>query len=67
MNDTLLKAAIDRFLKTVNASAQKELEKSLRKALAEGSLREGDTLTTSVTLVNDKIDLNVTIFSKIAL
>ena len=67
MNDEALKAAVDRFLKTVSFKAQRELEKVVRTAVANGKLKPGEPLTASVTLSNDKIDLNVTIFSKIEL
>ena len=43
------------------------IEKVVRNALANGRLQNGETLTTAVTLANDKVDLNVTIFSKIEL
>jgi hypothetical protein len=39
----------------------------VRRALADGKLRLGEALTTSVTLSNEKVDLDVTIFSKIEL
>ena len=39
----------------------------MRNALANGKLRRGEVLTTSVTLSNEKVDLDVTIFSKIEL
>jgi hypothetical protein len=39
----------------------------VRNALASGKLHRGEVLTTSVTLSNEKVDLDVTIFSKIEL
>jgi hypothetical protein len=53
--------------RTVSYNAQREIEKVVRNALANGRLENGDTLTTAVTLANDKVDLNITIFSKIEL
>lgn len=67
MNDTNVKTAVDRFLKTVSFNAQRELEKAVRKAISSGKLRGTENLTTAVTLSNEKLDLNVTIFSKIEL
>lgn len=67
MNDADVKSAVDRFLKTVSFNAQREIEKAVRKAISNGKLRGSENLTTSVTLANDQIDLNVTIFSKIEL
>jgi len=67
MNDSQVKSAVDRFLKTVTFNARRELEKAVKNAIASGKLRGTENLTTSVTLTNDKLDLNVTIFSKIEL
>ena len=67
MNDVALKTAVDRFLKNVSFNAQRELEKVVRSALTSGKLQAGENLTTAVTLSNDRLDLNVTIFSKIEL
>ncbi len=65
MNDAAVKAAVGRFLKNVNFTTQRELEKVVRNAIANGKLNAGETLQVSVTLAAEKIDLNVTIFSKI--
>jgi len=67
MNDAALKTAVDRFLANVSFTARREVEKVVRSALASGKLRRGEVLTTSVTLSNEKVDLDVTIFSKIEL
>ena len=67
MNDAALKTAVDRFLANVSFTARREVEKVVRNALANGKLRRGEVLTTSVTLANEKVDLDVTIFSKIEL
>jgi len=67
MQDEALKTAVNRFIRTVSFNAQREIEKVVRNALASGRLQNGETLTTAVTLANDKVDLNVTIFSKIEL
>lgn len=65
MNDAAVKNAVNLFLKNVNFTAQRELEKVVRNALAGGKLAPGDVLNASITLGCEKIDLNVTIFSKI--
>ena len=65
MNDAAVKAAVGRFLKNVNFTTQRELEKVVSNAIASGKLARGETLSVSVTLAAAKIDLNVTIFSKI--
>ncbi len=67
MNDTDVRRAVDRFLKTVSFNAQREIEKAVRKAISDGKLRGTENLTTAVTVANEQIDLNVTIFSKIEL
>ena len=67
MNDAALKTAVDRFLANVSFTARREVEKVVRNALANGKLQRGEVLTTSVTLSNEKVDLDVTIFSKIEL
>ena len=67
MNETTLKMAVDRFLANVSFNARRELEKAMRSALANGKLQNGETLTTAVTLSNQKVDLDITIFSKIEL
>jgi hypothetical protein len=67
MDDAEVKAAVDRFLKNISFSARRELEKVVRKAVSSGKLKGGENLTTAVTLANETLDLNVTIFSKIEL
>ena len=67
MQEQALKTAVNRFMRTVSYNAQREIEKVVRNALANGRLQNGETLTTAVTLANDKVDLNITIFSKIEL
>jgi hypothetical protein len=67
MNDAALKTAVDRFLANVSFTARREVEKVVRNALGNGKLQRGEVLTTSVTLANEKVDLDVTIFGKIEL
>ena len=67
MDDTAVNAAISRFLRSVSVSAQREIEKAVRKAAAAGKLNEGETLTVGVTLNNEQLVLDVTIFNKIEL
>ena len=65
MSDTAVNKAVGQFLKNVNFTAQRELEKVVRNALANGKLQPGEVLSASITVAAEKIDLNVTIFSKI--
>lgn len=67
MNDAAIKAAVGQLLKNVNFTAQRELEKVVRMAASNGKLKAGEPLSVSVTLTAEKIDLNVTIFSKLEL
>jgi hypothetical protein len=67
MTEEALKAAVARFLKNVNFTAQREMEKALRKAIASGELKGNETITAGVTLSSETVALNVTIYSKIEL
>jgi hypothetical protein len=67
MEDAAISAAVARFLRSASFSAQRELEKAVRQALASGGVREGEAVTTAVTLKNDKLGLNVTLYSKLEL
>ncbi len=65
MTEEAIKAAIDQFMKNVSFAAQRELEKVVRQAFDSGRLRGGDVLTMGVTLSNEKVGLDVSIFKKI--
>ena len=65
MNDDAVKAAAGRFVKNIGFTAQREIEKVLRNALATGQVKGGENLTTAVTLSSDTLGLNVTIFSRL--
>lgn len=67
MNETGLNAAIGKFLKNVNQTAEDEIGKKIRSAVASGKLHGHETLPVAVTLSIEKIDLNVTIYTKIEL
>ena len=67
VKDSAVKAAVDRFLKHVSFTAQKEIEKVVRNAVASGRLEPGKPLHAAVTLSSKKVDLDITIFSKIEL
>ena len=67
MSDETVKAAVGQFLKHVNFTAQREIEKVVRNALASGRLKGNESITAGVTLSSETIDLNVTIYSKIEL
>jgi len=67
MNEETLKAAVGQFLKYVNGTAQRELEKAVRKAIASGQLRANEACSTGVTLSIEKVGLDVTIYGNIKL
>jgi hypothetical protein len=64
-NEQDLKASIDRFLRNVSFTAQREIEKVVRAALANGTLKPGETLSASITLSSPKVGLDVTIHQKL--
>ena len=67
MDDKVLNAAVGKFVKTISFNVQREIEKSVRKALATGALKGHETFTAGATLTSEKLGLNVTIYSKIEL
>jgi hypothetical protein len=67
MDEETVKAAVGQFLKNISFNAQRELERAVRLAFESGKLHNGETLTTAVTLSNNQVDLDITIFSKIEL
>jgi hypothetical protein len=67
MDDEALKAAVGQFLTYVNGTAQRELEKAVRKGLASGQLRANEPCATGVTLSIEKAGLDVTIHGNIKL
>ena len=67
MDDATISTAVSCFLKSVSVNSQREIERAVRKAIASGRVREGETLTVGVTLGNEKLDLDITIFNKIEL
>ena len=67
MDDKALRVAVDQFLKHVQFSAQREIEKVIRNAISSGKLKGNESITTGVTLSSAMIDLNLTIYSKIEL
>jgi hypothetical protein len=67
MNDKAVKTAVDHFVKQVSFTAQSEIEKAVRAAISRGTLQDHETFSAAVTLSSEKVDLNITIYSKIAL
>ena len=67
LGDKALKAAVDRFLKAASFTAQSEIEKAVRAAIAAGMIEGHETITAAVALSSEKIGLNITIYNKIEL
>jgi hypothetical protein len=45
MNEDVFNTSIRKFLKTLGVSGQREIEKAVRQALADGKLKGNETLT----------------------
>jgi hypothetical protein len=67
MDDEALNAAVRQFLTYVNRTAQRELEKAVRRAVANGILQADEPCSTGVTLSIEKVGLDVTIYGNIKL
>jgi hypothetical protein len=65
--DKALKAAVERFLKSISFTAQGEIEKAIRAGIASGKLSGHETFTAGVAVSSEKIGLNITIYNKIEL
>jgi Family of unknown function (DUF6494) len=59
MNDEALNMSIRRFLKTVGVNSQLAIEKAVRKALEDGTLKGNELLPAQMTLTVGRLDLNV--------
>ena len=67
MQDDRVSAAVSNFLRHISHTAQHEIEKVVRKALTNGALKRGQDLPAAITVHSDKLDLNITIHSRIEL
>ena len=50
MNEDVFNGSIRRFLKTLGVTAQREIEKAVRQALAEGKLKGNEKLPAQATV-----------------
>jgi Family of unknown function (DUF6494) len=57
MNEDVFNASIRKFLKTLGVSAQREIEKAVRRALSEGRLKGDEKFPTTATVTIGKIGL----------
>jgi hypothetical protein len=57
MNEDVFNASIRKFLKTLGVSAQREIEKAVRRALSEGRLKGDEQFPATATVTIGKIGL----------
>ena len=67
MNEEALNTSLRKFLKVVGVTSQREIEKAIREAIADGRLKGSETLTAKVVLTLDHVGLTHTIDGTIEL
>jgi hypothetical protein len=67
MNEDVLNGSIRKFLKTLGVSAQREIEKAVRTALAEGKLKGNEKFAAKATVTIGAIGLSHEIGGEIEL
>jgi hypothetical protein len=67
MNEDAFNASIRKFLKTLGVSAQREIEKAVRQALADGKLRGNEKLAARATVTIGAVALTHEIKGEIEL
>ena len=59
MNDEALNMSVRKFLKTVGVNSQLAIEKAVRQALENGTLKGNETMPAEMTLVVGRLSLNI--------
>lgn len=67
MNEDVFNGSIRRFLKTLGVTAQREIEKAVRQALAEGKLKGNEKLPAHATITLGRIGFSHEIEGEIEL
>ncbi|MDH3658776.1 MAG: DUF6494 family protein [Alphaproteobacteria bacterium] len=67
MDEDAFNMSVRKFLKKVGVTSQREIEQAVRDALKDGRIDGASTLTATVRLTVDGVDLNETITGKIDL
>jgi hypothetical protein len=67
MNEDIFNTSIRRFLKTLGVTAQREIEKAVRQALAEGRLKGNEKLPAKATVTIGALTFTHTVEDTIAL
>ena len=58
MDEDNLNIEVRKFLKKVGITSQREIEKFIRKSIADGSLKEGQSIEISMNLSSENNDLS---------
>jgi len=58
MNEDVLNTSVRKFLKTVGVASQREIEKTVREAVAKGRLKGNEKLPAKMTLTINGINLS---------
>jgi uncharacterized protein DUF6494 len=58
MNEEILNTSPRQFLKSVGVTSQREIEKAIRTAMADGRLKGDETLSAQMVLTIGKVGLN---------
>ena len=58
MNEEVLNTSLRKFLKTVGVTSQREIEKAVRAAVADGRLKGNEALRAEMVLTIGKVGLN---------
>ncbi len=67
MNEDVLNTSIRKFLKTLGVTAQREIEKAVRKAVDEGKIKGNETFPAKATVIVRGIGLSHEIDGEIEL
>jgi 3-methyladenine DNA glycosylase Tag len=67
MNEEALNSSLRKFLKVVGVTSQREIEKAIRDAMADGRLKGSEKLQAKMVLTIDKAGLSHTIDGTIEL
>ena len=67
MIEDVLNNSVRKFLKTVGVSSQREIEKAVRQAIADGRLKGRETLPAKMVLTLGEVNLNFEVEGSIEL
>jgi hypothetical protein len=67
MNEDVLNGSIRKFLKTLGVTAQREIEKAVRKAVADGKVRGNEKFSARATVIIGGIGLSHEVSGEIEL